>query len=283
MLIIRIIPHHENIVTAGSVVLGRYRIKGAPIKGGTAVVRLATDEKTDKKVAIKLAASQEEAINELRILKNLRSPFIVSLEDSYVLPQLSSPLIIMESLDKSLNDFVRSRQLDVQAIKLILSHIISGVEHIHASNLVHCDLKPANIMLASADIQWKIIDFGNTKTALSDDVNGLTPMYSPPEVATAVLANRLIKAHPSIDLWQIGVIIYYMFTRSLPFDDIVGEKDILHRLAEPGFSLDLNGISDVQARNLLSKIFVDDPKRRLALDKIKVRSCYYIISLSTRK
>jgi serine/threonine protein kinase len=256
-------------VTTGSIILGKYRIKGPTLKGGTAVIRLATDEKTDKRVAIKLTASHQEAINELRILKNLRSPFIVSLEDSYILPQLSSPLIVMEQLDKSLNDFVRSKQLEVQAIKLILSHIISGVEYLHAANLVHCDLKPANIMLSSADIQWKIIDFGNSKTALADDVNGLTPMYCPPEVARAVLDNRPIKAHPSIDLWQIGVVIYYMFTRNLPFEG-TEEKEILRQLAEPGFTLDVGGISDNQAKNLLIKLFTEDPKKRMALDKLKV-------------
>jgi beta-lactamase class A len=60
-----------------------------------------------------------------------------------------------------------------------------------------------------------------------------------------------------------------MFTRNLPFEG-TEEKEILRQLAEPGFTLDVGGISDNQAKNLLIKLFTEDPKKRMALDKLKV-------------
>ena len=57
-------------------VLGKYKLKGPVLYGGTAIVRNAEDDSTDKKVAIKLTLNAEEALNELKLMKLIRSPVI---------------------------------------------------------------------------------------------------------------------------------------------------------------------------------------------------------------
>ena len=160
-----------------------------------------------------------------------------------------------------------------------VQQILSALEHIHSANVVHSDLKPQNIMLCSKDVTWKIIDFGNSKMAFSDDINGITPMFCPPEVAKSIIEKKNLKAHPSVDMWQVGVILYYMFTRQLPFEGMEDDA-ILKKLAGSEFQPPLEGISDVQGRNVLKKLLVEDPKKRLALDGLK-RSAFLNSGLDT--
>ena len=154
-----------------------------------------------------------------------------------------------------------------------MKHIVAGVGTIHSFNVVHTDLKPQNIMLNGHDMQWKVIDFGTSRMARDDDVNGVTPMYCPPELARAIEAKQPIKAHFSLDMWQIGLIVYFMFTRMLPFEG--EEKELLKKLASSGDDIlpDLGAIPDEQGRNVLRRLLTDDPKKRMNIEGLKVNYC----------
>ena len=104
-------------------------------------------------------------------------------------------------------------------------------------------------------------------------------MYCPPEVAKSILEKRTLKAHPSVDMWQIGVILYFLFTRQLPYDGLQ-EQEILEKLSNGNHEPPLESIPDTQGRNVLKKLLIDDPKKRLALDGLK-RSAFLNSGLDT--
>ena len=93
----------------------------------------------------------------------------------------------------------------------MMSGILSGLEHLHERMLVHCDLKPSNVLL-QADVP-RITDFGVSRilraTVHTRHLAG-TPAYMPPEA---------IDGHVSCqsDLWAAGVILYVMLAGRLPF------------------------------------------------------------------
>ncbi|KAL3942043.1 MAG: hypothetical protein SGBAC_003704 [Bacillariaceae sp.] len=106
----------------------------------------------------------------------------------------------------------------------LIREVASALSFLHGSSIVHCDLKPENLMLSTEnrnDSVVKIIDFG-TAQVLDETANpmvpssdlGTTPAYCPPEV----LEDPASMKQPSMDIWAVGVILYIMLVGSHPFD-----------------------------------------------------------------
>ena len=63
-------------------------------------------------------------------------------------------------------------------------------------------------------------------------------LFCPPEVAVKLLAGeKTSKAEPSLDIWQLGMILYFMFMRALPFDGGENDHEILERIPTPDSAL----------------------------------------------
>ena len=98
-----------------------------------------------------------------------------------------------------------------EAAVQMLAGILAGLEHLHEKGLVHCDLKPSNVLL-QGDTP-RITDFGVSRvlraTVHTKHHSG-TPAYMPPEAIDGQLSKLS-------DLWAAGVILYVMLTGRLPF------------------------------------------------------------------
>ncbi len=110
----------------------------------------------------------------------------------------------------------KNRDLTYNEIFKILTQIVSGLEAIHASDLVHRDLKPENILL-TADGDVKIADFGIVRSLTGPrltDHGGVigTIEYVSPEY----LANNQVDSRS--DIFSLGVLAYEMITLQSPFD-----------------------------------------------------------------
>jgi len=106
----------------------------------------------------------------------------------------------------------------VDEVMKIVRQIIRGLRAFHRREMLHCDLKPENIMIDEKD-QVKLIDFGSTRIAgvselvtqlSSDDIHG-TYGYSAPEVITENRSSRMA------DQFSLAVIVYEMFSGRLPY------------------------------------------------------------------
>lgn len=109
---------------------------------------------------------------------------------------------------------------EITAVVVIVKQIIIGLRAFHRQEMLHCDLKPENIMLDKNGIV-KIIDFGSVRIAgvseLSSPViineNAGTMGYTAPEV---ILDNQVSKRS---DRFSLGIIVYEMLTGKLPFGE----------------------------------------------------------------
>jgi serine/threonine protein kinase len=93
----------------------------------------------------------------------------------------------------------------------IASGILAGLEHLHAQHIIHRDLKPANILLQGGTP--RIADFGISRALRSTSHSNIaagTPAYMAPE---AFEGKRSLQT----DIWSAGVILYQLFSGSLPF------------------------------------------------------------------
>lgn len=107
---------------------------------------------------------------------------------------------------------------DLDAVRAIFHQIAKGLQALHRREILHRDLRPANILIDS-DGRVKIIDFGSAQVAgledicppLLDDPHAGTMQYSAPELYLGRPASR------QSDIFSLGVIVYQMLTGGLPY------------------------------------------------------------------
>ena len=191
-------------------------------EGGMGVVYLAEDTKLNRKVALKFlsrhAALPEDEhkrfINEAQAAASLNHAnisTIYEIEDSD-----EGPFIAMEYIDgENLSDRIAAGPLPVEdAIELAIQ-IMKGLDQAHQQEIVHRDIKSANIMIKRNGTA-KIMDFGLAKLADRTRLTreGAAPgtvAYMSPEQAQGKDVDR------RSDIWSAGAVLYEMLTGRLPF------------------------------------------------------------------
>lgn len=99
---------------------------------------------------------------------------------------------------------VVKEKMSEDATMSMFRQLFNAVFHIHSKNIIHCDIKLENIVLASNHTP-KLIDFGLTNTC-----NAGTLYYAAPE--------SLYMLHKGIDIWALGICMWACLTQSFPFE-----------------------------------------------------------------
>uniref|UniRef100_A0A8C9ZE21 Serine/threonine-protein kinase n=1 Tax=Sander lucioperca TaxID=283035 RepID=A0A8C9ZE21_SANLU len=195
--------------------------------------------KSGRDVAIKIIdklrfpTKQESQLrNEVAILQSLHHPGVVNLDCMFETPE--RVFVVMEKLHGDMLEMVLSSEkgrLPERITKFMVTQILVALRHLHFKNIVHCDLKPENVLLASADAlpQVKLCDFGFARIigekSFRRSVVG-TPAYLAPEVLRNKGYNR------SLDMWSVGVIIYVSLSGTFPFNE---DEDINDQIQNAAF------------------------------------------------
>ena len=207
--------------------LGRYQIEKELGKGAMGVVYLGRDPKINRVVAIKtMALSQEFEADELVEVKErffreaetagrLNHQNIVTMYDAGEEHDLA--YIAMEVLKGK--DLVFCTKPDallpLPQVMSIVARVADALSYAHSNNVVHRDVKPANVMYEPESDQVKVTDFGIARiTDSSKTKTGMvlgTPSYMSPEQ----LSGKKIDGRS--DLFSLGVTLYQMACGQLPF------------------------------------------------------------------
>ncbi|CAB1335427.1 unnamed protein product [Coregonus sp. 'balchen'] len=229
--------------------------------------------KTGRDVAIKIIdklrfpTKQESQLrNEVAILQNLHHPGVVNLECMFETPE--RVFVVMEKLHGDMLEMILSSEkgrLPERITKFFVSQILQALRHLHFKNIVHCDLKPENVLLASADAfpQVKLCDFGFARIigekSFRRSVVG-TPAYLAPEVLRNKGYNR------SLDMWSVGVIIYVSLSGTFPFNE---DEDIHDQIQNAAFMYPPNPWKKVsqEAIDLINNLLQVKMRKRYSVDK----------------
>ncbi|KAF5217957.1 Small Surface Antigen [Trypanosoma cruzi] len=204
----------------------RYRI-GCPIaKGAFSTVYRCVDLTTGKAYAVKVVSRalveankmQGAVVCEINAMEVMpRSKYLVNLVDKLV--STRNYYLIMDLVEGgTLSDLIRSSplMLSTQWCRRIFRQLLKGLSALHGSNIVHCDIKPENLLLNEEHTQLIISDFGFA-------------CYAPPgrllHRACGTLkycAPELLQCDPrydgrEVDVWAAGVTLYVMLFNTYPF------------------------------------------------------------------
>ncbi len=209
-----------TMVEPGSFVAG-YRIVTALADGGMSTVYRALDTTLGREVALKvlpasLTADPRRVARfraEARTVARLEHPNILPIYGFGVdrrTPWMATRLVRGGHLGTRLADGTLSRA----ELLRVLAAVASALDHAHANGVVHCDLKPQNVLLGELGEVY-LADFGIAREASAPArENGRltgTPSYMAPELALG------LEITGSADLYALGVIAYQALTGRLPF------------------------------------------------------------------
>uniref|UniRef100_A0A7N6AB68 Serine/threonine-protein kinase n=1 Tax=Anabas testudineus TaxID=64144 RepID=A0A7N6AB68_ANATE len=241
--------------------------------GQFGVVYGGKHRKTGRDVAIKIIdkmrfpTKQESQLrNEVAILQNLHHPGIVNLECMFETPE--QVFVVMEKLHGDMLEMILSNEksrLPERLTKFLVIQILVALRHLHFKNIVHCDLKPENVLLASAEPfpQVKLCDFGFARIigekSFRRSVVG-TPAYLAPEVLRSKGYNR------SLDMWSVGVIIYVSLSGTFPFNE---DEDINDQIQNAAFMYPPNPWKEIseEAIDLINNLLQVKMRKRYSVDK----------------
>jgi formylglycine-generating enzyme required for sulfatase activity len=203
--------------------LGHYEVLQVFGRGGFGIVFRAFDEMLQRVVALKVMAPQLAATSPARkrFLREARSSAQVRHENvvqvyevaEQPLPYLAMEFIPGETLQQKLD---RVGPLEVPEVLRIGRQIAEGLAAAHATDLIHRDIKPGNVLLEGGQQKVKITDFGLARAAddASISQSGIiagTPMYMAPEQALGQTLDQ------RADLFSLGSVLYQMVAGRPPF------------------------------------------------------------------
>jgi len=210
--------------------IGSYEIDRLIGRGGMGAVYLAhrADGQFEQKVAIKLIdlplatdIFRERFRQERQILAGLQHPFIARLVDGGVTPE-GDLYLAMEYIDGvPIHRFCADNKLNQSQRLVLFKNVCQAVQFAHQNLVVHRDLKPDNILVAT-DGTPRLLDFGTAKLLSPSTENdgkdftrqgfsSYTPQYASPE---QVLGNPITTAS---DTYSLGVLLYLLLTETMPY------------------------------------------------------------------
>tara|TARA_Y100000114_G_C11748474_1_gene322929 strand:+ start:297 stop:1202 length:906 start_codon:yes stop_codon:yes gene_type:complete len=225
-----------------------------------AMKRVSTYRMNDK--------NKQQLINEIKIIKYCKCPYIIPFVDCIYNPTN----IEIVTIYAKYGDFSKIIKKRVKKFKenLIWSYFIQsclGIEYLHKNNIIHRDIKSANIFLAKED-HVLIGDFGISKVLLNNKelTNTCigTPFYMTPEMLQHKEYDK------SIDIWGLGCFLFELISFRPPFSGY-SLRSLSNNINTSTFNLNLNVYNHIYNKDLVEfpkKIIINDINKRMNIKEL---------------
>lgn len=250
----------------------RYRLIEQIGSGGMAVIYRAQDMELGRTVSVKilrpsLVDDPEFLIRfrrEAQSAANLTHPNVVTVHDVGQDGPKTHFMVMEYVAGQDLKRWIRSRgAFDVDAALAVVVEVCKGVGFAHRAGLVHCDIKPQNILI-TPDNTVKVTDFGIAK-ALSasqpeekiEEIVWGSPHYFSPEQAMGEGCS------PASDVYSIGIVLFELLTGRLPFQGTDYRDLAMAHIKTPAPSLmSINPALPQELDRILQKVLAKEPSAR---------------------
>jgi len=246
----------------------RYQLEERLGSGGMAVIYKARDLMLERTVAIKILrkdysndpAFRERFRQEAKAAANLAHPNIVTVHD-FGIDQ--GRIFIVMPPGATLKELIEKRgRFSIDSGISLLVQACAGVGYAHRAGLVHCDVKPQN-MLVTPDRRLKVTDFGIARALASIRPEERTqivwgsPQYFSPEQASGKSPS------PASDVYSLGVVLYEVLVGQLPFiADNGNELARMHREMTPRPPREIRPTISENLNRIILKVLSKEPAAR---------------------
>jgi serine/threonine-protein kinase len=268
----------EELLFAGQVLCGRYRLQHLLGQGGMGRVWQASHLALGTDIAIKFLDPRLSSCDDIRsrfaqeatAAARIKSPHVVTILDSGFtergLAFIAMELLRGEDLGRRL---ARDETLSTELTSIVIAQACRGLGRAHAMGIIHRDVKPENLFLGEDDAEpWvKVLDFGiaksigsNSATYKTDTGQILgTPLYMSPEQA---LGRRL---DTRSDLYSLAVVAYRCLAGRPPFlCSATGELIVAVSTRVPPTASSFNATLQPSLDAWFSSMLLKDPNERCA-------------------
>ncbi|KAK9677313.1 hypothetical protein RND81_11G135700 [Saponaria officinalis] len=262
-----------------NMIFGKYEMGRLLGQGTFAKVYYAKNIVTNESVAIKIvskdqvkkAGMMEQIEREISVMRLVRHPNVVELKE--VMASKGRIYFVMEYVKGGeLFTKISRGRLKEQFARKYFQQLISAIDYCHSRGVSHRDVKPENLLLDENE-NLKITDFGLSALPEHLRQDGLlhTRCGTPAYVAPEVLRKKGYDGSKT-DIWSCGVILYVLIAGYLPFQD--ANVMNLYRKVFKG-EYEFPPWFPIEAKKLVSKLLVVDPKKRLTIQGI-MRQTWFI-------
>ncbi|MEN8584279.1 PASTA domain-containing protein [Burkholderia sp. RS01] len=214
----------ENVsdTLVGSLVDNRYQVNSRLARGGMSTVYVATDQRLDRDVALKVLHPHlvndgnflDRLAREARAAAKLSHPHVVGVLDQG--HDGHTAYLVMEYIKgHTLRDVINTKgALSPRLALALIDPVVEGLGAAHAAGLIHRDVKPENVLIAD-DGRIKIGDFGLARAVTANTSTGAligTVGYLSPELVLGKPADA------RSDIYSTGIMLFEMLTGRQPFD-----------------------------------------------------------------
>ncbi len=249
--------------------------------GGFGSVFKAFDQHEQRYVAIKISQVKDifgkfTLLNEVELSKNIDDhPNVARYESGLRVTQpFPADYAVMAYYEEgNLDMLLRKKHGILQSYEYreIVEGLLHGIAHLHNENVIHRDLKLANILLTrtkQGQIRPKIADFGLSRqteghdASMSNSAIGLTVAYAAPEQIECKPIRK------NVDLWSFGVVLYRLLTGEMPFEAPQGMDTtsanlvISQKIVNLELPPKLNQIAEPY-QTIIRQCWVKDPAKRV--------------------
>jgi Tol biopolymer transport system component len=237
---------------------GRYRVTKMLGKGGMGAVYLAVDEVLGQEFALKRVTRHvdlEMLRSEVLLAQKITHPNVCRTWD---LEELDGNFFVkMEHVDGETLAARLSREQKLSAAETVrIARVVcAGLAAAHARGVIHCDLKPHNILVEKSTGRIVLTDFGVARAADEERPSGGTPQYMAPEQV------RGLAVDGRTDLYGLGCVLHHLLIGQVPFPAASSEEAARRQLDDP--PPDLKAIPRGLA-TLITRLLQKDPAARPA-------------------
>ena len=214
-----------------------------------------------------------EIIKQINILKTLDHPNIIKIYE--IIENDEVYFIIMEYCKSGelFNYIVKNKRLSEEISSFFFYQLINGINYLHNQGICHRDLKPENLLL-SKNYKLKIIDFGLSNFEIEGGLLETpcgSPCYASPEMVRGYSYDGF-----GIDIWSCGIILYAMICGFFFFFEDENDEyneTLFKNIVKCDIEYPSDFISE-NAEDLLKRILVKDPNKRIKIEDIKKHQFY---------